>query len=36
MKIEYFSPALLIPYSQNNKIHDDEQVERMANSIKEF
>ena len=36
MKIEYFSPALLIPYSQNNKIHDDEQVERIANSIKEF
>ena len=36
MKISYLSPALLIPYSKNNKIHDDEQVERIANSIKEF
>ena len=36
MKISYLSPTLLIPYSQNNKIHDDEQVERIANSIKEF
>ena len=36
MKISYFSPALLIPYENNNKIHDDVQVERIANSIKEF
>lgn len=36
MKIEYLSPALLLPYKQNNKIHDEEQIERIANSIKEF
>ena len=36
MKISYFSPTLLTPYSQNNKIHDDTQIERIANSIKEF
>ena len=29
-------PTDLIPYEKNNKIHDDEQVERIANSIKEF
>lgn len=26
----------LIPYEFNNKIHDDEQINRIANSIKEF
>ena len=36
MKISYISPTLLIPYEKNNKIHDDTQVERIANSIKEF
>ena len=26
----------LIPYEWNNKIHDTTQVDRIANSIKEF
>ena len=36
MKIEYISPADLIPYSKNAKRHPSEQVKLIANSIKEF
>ena len=36
MQITYLDPSTLLPYSKNNKIHDEEQVERIANSIKEF
>lgn len=36
MKIEYFSPSDLIPYSKNAKRHPADQVRLIANSIKEF
>lgn len=36
MKIEYISPADLIPYSKNAKRHPSEQVKLIANSIKRF
>lgn len=36
MKIEELDVNSLIPYEWNNKIHDDVQVNRIANSIKEF
>ncbi|MBO7219214.1 MAG: ParB N-terminal domain-containing protein [Clostridia bacterium] len=26
----------IIPYERNNKIHDETQINRIANSIKEF
>jgi ParB-like chromosome segregation protein Spo0J len=26
----------LIPYERNNKIHDEDQINKIANSIKEF
>ena len=36
MNIEELSVESLIPYERNNKIHDITQVDRIANSIKEF
>lgn len=36
MKIEYLEPSKLIPYEFNNRRHDDQQIDRIANSIKEF
>lgn len=36
MKIEQEKIENLIPYGFNNRIHSDEQVDRIANSIKEF
>ena len=36
MKIELIEVDKLIPYERNNKIHDETQVNRIANSIKEF
>lgn len=36
MKIVYLSPDELTPYSRNAKIHPDEQVQLIANSIREF
>lgn len=36
MKIEEVAVEKLIPYERNNKIHGEEQVNRIANSIKEF
>lgn len=35
-KIEYKSIEDLIPYARNQRIHSDEQVKRIAASIKEF
>jgi hypothetical protein len=36
MKIEEIGIDKLIPYEFNNKLHDATQVNRIANSIKEF
>ena len=36
MKVDYVSPDELIPYHNNAKIHTPDQVERIANSIREF
>lgn len=36
MKIEEVAIEDLIPYERNNKIHDETQINRIANSIKEF
>ena len=36
MEIEYISPGELKPYEKNAKMHPPEQVEHIANSIKEF
>lgn len=36
MKVENLNPSNLIPYEFNNKNHDETQVNRIANSIKEF
>ena len=36
MKIEQVKAEKLIPYEFNNKIHDETQVNRIANSIREF
>jgi len=36
MKIEEIALKDLIPYEHNNKIHTEEQIERIANSLKEF
>jgi ParB-like chromosome segregation protein Spo0J len=36
MKVVELETTKLIPYEWNNKIHDVTQVDRIANSIKEF
>lgn len=36
MKIEEIAINTVIPYSKNNKIHDQRQIIHVANSIKEF
>lgn len=36
MDIVYIETEKLIPYERNNKIHTDDQVTKIANSIKEF
>lgn len=36
MKIEYIDPYHLTPYQRNNKIHDKQQIERIASSIDQF
>jgi ParB-like chromosome segregation protein Spo0J len=36
MDIEYIKLSSLIPYEFNNRNHKEEQVDRIANSIKEF
>ena len=35
-KIKNIEIEKLIPYEFNNKIHDETQINRIANSIKEF
>lgn len=34
MKIQYLDPKTLVPYDKNSKIHDDAQINRIAESIK--
>lgn len=36
MKIENFKIDSIIPYEFNSKLHDEDQVNKIANSIKEF
>ena len=36
MNIEYMKPNELVPYSKNAKLHPEDQVEHIANSIKMF
>ena len=36
MKVEYLKPEDLVPYENNAKMHPLEQVEHIANSIKQF
>jgi len=36
MNIEQLKTQSLIPYEFNNKIHSEEQIDRIANSISEF
>lgn len=36
LEIVYLSPGELTPYAKNAKQHPDEQVEHIANSIREF
>lgn len=36
LRIEYIDPDKLTPYEGNAKLHPDEQVEHIANSIREF
>jgi hypothetical protein len=36
MKIIETNLSALKPYEKNNKVHDEEQIEMIANSIKEF
>ena len=36
MKIIETNLSVLKPYEKNNKVHDEEQIEMIANSIKEF
>lgn len=36
LRIEYIDPDKLTPYENNAKQHPDEQVEHIANSIREF
>lgn len=36
MKIEYKDPAELVPYERNAKVHTEEQVELIKNSIRSF
>ena len=36
MNIEYMNPRDLVPYSKNAKLHPQDQVEHIANSIKMF
>lgn len=34
--IEWVAPSLLIPYEKNAKVHTNQQIEQIANSIREF
>lgn len=36
LKVEYVDTSSLIPYANNSKLHPAEQVEQIANSIREF
>lgn len=36
IKVIYDKPENLVPYTNNNKYHSDEQILRLANSIQEF
>lgn len=36
LRIEYIDPDKLVPYENNSKLHPEEQVEHIANSIREF
>lgn len=36
MRIDYVDPEVLIPYEKNAKKHPEEQVDQIANSIREF
>ena len=36
LKVVYRNVSELIPYARNARTHSDEQIERIANSIKEF
>lgn len=35
-EITYVAPDKLIPYEKNNKIHNEDQVKKLARSIKEI
>jgi ParB-like chromosome segregation protein Spo0J len=35
-EIVYVSPEKLIPYEKNNKIHNEDQVKKIARSIREI
>jgi ParB-like chromosome segregation protein Spo0J len=34
--LEHINTALLVPYARNSRTHSPEQVQQVANSIKEF
>lgn len=36
LKVEYRNTSDLIPYARNARTHSEEQVTRLASSIKEF
>ena len=36
MEIKYLEPKTLNAYEKNSRVHDDEQIERIKRSIKEF
>ena len=36
LKIEYLSPADLVPYENNPRVHSDSQIEKLIASIKEY
>ena len=36
MNVEWVKPSDLVPYEKNAKLHPDDQVEHIANSIKMF
>ena len=36
MKVENFTLEKLIPYSSNNRVHNELQIDRIAESISEF
>lgn len=35
-EIIYLAPEQLVPYEKNNKIHNEEQIKKIARSIREI